>query len=52
MAEKVKPGEIVRISGQYSNGKYETTLVAGKPAPPTQKPGQSHKLVDKTKHKK
>jgi hypothetical protein len=48
----VKPGEIVPKSGQYTNpGGKETTLVRGKPAPPTAKPGQTHTLIDLTKHK-
>lgn len=52
MPTKVKPGEKVPVSGQYKKpGGGETTLVKGKPAPPTPKPGQSHVLVDKTKHK-
>lgn len=49
----VKPGKPVPKSGQYKTpGKSETTLVKGKPAPPTSKPGQVHTLVDETKHKK
>ncbi|MDR0676075.1 MAG: hypothetical protein LBF97_08485 [Elusimicrobiota bacterium] len=50
---KIKPGESVPKSGQYRtpNG-TETTLVKGKPAPPTPKPGQKHTLIDPTKHKK
>jgi len=49
----VKPGESVPKSGQYKTpGANETTLVKGKPAPPTKKPGQVHTLVDPTKHKK
>jgi hypothetical protein len=49
----VKPGELVQVSGQYETpGRVETTLVKGKPAPPTPKKSQKHILVDKTKHKK
>lgn len=54
MVEKVKvtPGQKVPVSGQYKTPQgTETTLVKDKPAPPTPKPGQSHVLVDKTKHK-
>jgi hypothetical protein len=50
---KIKPGERVPKSGQYSNpGGKETTLVKGNPAPPTKKPGQQYILIDPTKHKK
>jgi hypothetical protein len=49
----VKPGAPVPKSGQYKvPGGNETTLVKGKPAPPTPKPGQKHALVDPTKHKR
>jgi hypothetical protein len=49
----VKPGQPVLASEQYKTpGREETTLVKGKPAPPTPKKGQEHTLVDKTKHKK
>jgi len=48
----VKPGEIVKTSGQYKKPDgNEVTLVKGEPAPPTPKPGQQFTLVDKTKHK-
>ena len=48
----VKPGKAVPKSGQYKvPGGKETTLVEGKPAPPTPKPGQHFTLVDPTKHK-
>jgi len=48
----VRPGETVPESGQYKTpGRNETTLVKGKPAPPTPMPGQKHTLVDRTKHK-
>lgn len=59
MKNTLKPGEIVDISGQYRPigprggiGGTEVTLVQGKTAPPTQRPNQKLKLVDKTKHKK
>ena len=49
----VKPGQPVPKSGQYKTpGREETTLVKGKPAPPTPAKGQKHTLVDPTKHKK
>ena len=55
----LKPGNKTPASGQYGvvgpkGGKLnvEVTSVAGKPLPPTPKPGQSYVLVDKTKHKK
>ena len=48
----IKPGKPVPKSGRYKTpGGNETTLVKGKPAPPTKKPGQVHTLVDPTKHK-
>jgi hypothetical protein len=53
-----KPGQIAVVSGQYGivgpRGAVtgvEVTVVAGKPLPPTPKPGQGFVLVDKTKHK-
>ncbi|HVE45524.1 MAG TPA: hypothetical protein VNA57_02090 [Acidimicrobiales bacterium] len=52
MAKALKPGETAPSSGQYKNtgtGK-EVTVVKGEPLPPTPRPGQSYKLVDKTKH--
>jgi hypothetical protein len=50
--ETLKPGEKVRVSGQYKTpGRKETTLVKGGKAPPTPEEGQVHTLVDKTKHK-
>ena len=55
MADKnLKPGTPAPASGQYLNPhtKTEITGVKGKPLPPTPEPGQSYKLVDKTKHKK
>ena len=54
MANKpLKPGQQAPSSGQYKNTKTgnEITGVKGKPLPPTPAPGQSYKLVDKTKHK-
>ncbi len=56
--DTLKPGEKVEVSGQYEvidpNGKktgQEVTLVKGEPAPPTPKPGETMRLVDRTKHK-
>lgn len=57
--QPAKPGTPTPASGQYrpvgprggSAGNTEITSVAGKPLPPTDKPGQSWLLVDKTKHK-
>ena len=55
----VKPGQTVKVSGQYKEvgprggvSKTEVTLVQGKTTPPTHKPNMSYKLVDKTVHKK
>lgn len=59
MANKaLKPGEFVPASGQYAvvgprggeRGR-EVTGVRGKRLPPTQRPGEKYRLVDKTKHK-
>ena len=54
----LKPGQSVPVSGQYaligSRGaqtKQEITGVRGKTLPPTPKPGQTYKLVDRTKVK-
>jgi hypothetical protein len=58
MSKQFKPGQITPVSGQYEiigprGGKgTEITAVKGNPLPPTQKPGSSFVLVDKTKHKK
>lgn len=59
MEKTLKPGQIVPKSGQYEKigtrgGKIgkEITGVRGKPLPPSQKPGVTYKLVDKTKHKR
>ena len=53
-----KPGEKADSSGQYERigprgGKtgIEVTVVKGEPLPPTPKPGETYRLVDKTKHK-
>ena len=55
--KNLKSGQNVPISGQYAViGKRggqsgdEITGVRGKTLPPTPKPGQTYKLVDKTKH--
>ena len=51
--KRVRPGQKVPVSGQYGKaGGGEVTLVKGKVAPPTDRPGQSFTLVDKTKHKR
>jgi len=59
MAIPIGPGETVKISGQYvqmaRNGRImldgrEATLVAGEPAPPTEREGWRWKMVDATKH--
>ncbi len=59
MRDALKPGTETKISGQYkeisSKGKLsdtEITSVKGKKLPPTNAPGNSWILVDKTKHKK
>lgn len=54
MGKGNRPGTPAPFSGQYrpsSGGKTEITAVQGKPLPPTSKPGETWKLVDKTKHK-
>ena len=49
---RVRPGQKVPISGQYSGGgRQEVTLVKGGTVPPTAKKSQYYTLVDKTKHK-
>ncbi|MFS0822160.1 hypothetical protein [Bacillus sp. 1P02SD] len=55
-----KPGERPKDSGQFiqtgprggNPSKTEITGVEGKPLPPTSKPGNVWKQVDKTKHKR
>ena len=57
MVKIYRPGQHVPRSGQYekigprggATGK-EITGVKGKSLPPSQKPGVTYKLVDKTKH--
>lgn len=56
--EGLRPGNKATRSGQYEEvgprgGKtgHEVTGVKGKTLPPTQKPGDSYKLVDPTKNK-
>lgn len=59
MGKTLKPGQKAPDSGQYGllgpkggqTGK-EVTAVEGKPLPPTPKPGQVYRIVDKTKHSK
>jgi hypothetical protein len=56
-SSSLRPGQAVPQSGQYGlrgvrGGDLgrEVTGVAGRPLPPTPKPGQSYRLVDATKH--
>lgn len=53
------PGAETPVSGQYAvdgprgaNTGREITSTAGKPLPPTQRAGETYRLVDRTKHKK
>lgn len=55
----LSPGDTPDRSGQYrvvgprgGDQGREVTAVAGKPLPPTPKPGMGYQLVDPTKHKK
>ncbi len=52
-APALKPGQPAPTSGQYreSGTGTEITAVKGKPLPPTQKPGRTYRLVDRTRHK-
>ena len=51
-----KPGQIADESGQYEMvgprggdaGGMERTVTRGEPFPPTPKPGQKYRIVDKT----
>lgn len=54
MAEKVKTGGTVPVSGQYQVGhsKVEITMVKGNRVPPAGGKAQTFTLVDQTKHKK
>lgn len=56
MSKTQKPGTTAKDSGQYEivgprggGTGAERTVVKGEPLPPTPKPGQSYKLVDRTK---
>jgi len=56
--KQLRPGERVPDSGQYrlrgprgGDQDREATLVHGKRAPATPRPGMTWALVDKTKHK-
>ncbi|MAU08934.1 MAG: hypothetical protein CL607_03870 [Anaerolineaceae bacterium] len=53
-----KPGQPAPASGQYipigprgGTGKDEVTIIKGKPLPPTPKPNQTWKIVDRSKNK-
>lgn len=57
MAKTYKPGQTVPKSSQAEiigirGGRtgVERTVVEGKPFPPTQRPGQTYLIVDRTKH--
>lgn len=59
MSKSYKPGHKAPKSGQYEvigvrGGKtsVERTVTKGEPLPPTEKKGQSYRLVDATKHRK
>lgn len=59
MGKPYKPGEKAPRSGQYEivgprGGRKgeERTVVKGEPLPPTPKPRQQYRLVDRTKHKR
>jgi len=51
-----RPGERAPVSGQWEitrNDKgigVERTVTRGEPLPPTPKPGDKYRLVDRTKH--
>lgn len=56
MMKSYKPGQKAPYSGQYEiqgprggNTGVERTVVRNEPLPPTKSPGQSYRLVDKTK---
>lgn len=58
MTKPLKPGETAPASGQYEiigpRGGHtgdERTVVRGEPLPPTPAPGQSYRIVDRTKNK-
>jgi len=58
MASPLKPGQQAPKSGQYleigprgADTGHEVTSTKGNTLPPTQKPGNSYKLVDGTKNK-
>ena len=57
MGKKYKPGETAPASGQYviigprgGNTGKERTVVRGETLPPTPGPGQSYRIVDRTKN--
>ena len=54
-AQVLTPGQLTPFSGQYvvigsrgGNTGKEVTSVQGHPLPPTEKPGQTYRLVDAT----
>lgn len=58
MKEQYKPGETVKISGQYlvrgargGSLNREVTCAKGERFPPAQRPKQTYELVDPTRHK-
>jgi hypothetical protein len=60
MSDTHKPGELAKRSGQYvpvgprggAREDREITAVAGKPLPPTKRPGERWRLADPTKHER
>ena len=57
MSEKYKPGQQAPASGQYEEvgprgggTGHEVTSVRGKPLPPTTRPGNGYRLVDRTRN--
>lgn len=57
MSDNLKPGNKAPASGQYEEvgprgggTGHEVTSTKGKPLPPTQKPGNSYRVADRTKN--
>jgi hypothetical protein len=48
-----KPGEIAKVSGQYTDTRTrkQSTVTKGEPLPPSSKAGAKWMLTDKTRHK-